>query len=70
MAKRTLVASSLLCSVQYQRDHTLELVFRSGVAYRYFTVPAVVVEALLAATSKGAYFNRHIRNRFPYQRLP
>ncbi|MBI1874851.1 MAG: KTSC domain-containing protein, partial [Acidobacteria bacterium] len=24
---------------------------------------------LIAAESKGAYFNRHVRNRFRYQRL-
>jgi hypothetical protein len=28
-----------------------------------------VVRHLLAAPSKGAFFNQHIRNRFPYQRL-
>jgi hypothetical protein len=29
----------------------------------------VIVDGLLAADSKGAYFNRHIKDRFPYQRL-
>ena len=28
-----------------------------------------MVEDLLAAASKGAYFNRHIRDGFPYQRV-
>lgn len=69
MAGRTSGESSLLLSVEYSRDQTLELEFRSGVAYRFFAVPQVVVEELLAAESKGAYFNRNIRNRFPYQRL-
>ena len=63
------VESSLLSSVEYSSDQTLELKFRSGVSYRYFTVPATVVEGFIAAESKGAYFNRHVRNRFPYQRL-
>jgi hypothetical protein len=27
------------------------------------------VDALIAAESKGAYFNTHVRNRFRYQRL-
>jgi hypothetical protein len=30
--------------------------------------PPAVVEALLAASSKGAFFNRHIRSHFRYQR--
>lgn len=62
------VESSLLSSIEYSSDHTLELTFRSGVAYRYFAVPQALVEAFIAAESKGAYFNRHVRDRFPYQR--
>ena len=66
---QTLVESSLLSSIEYSSDHTLELRFRSGITYRYFAVPQTVVEGFIAAESKGAYFNRHVRNRFPYQRL-
>jgi hypothetical protein len=42
---------------------------REGALYRYFAVPQAVFEELLTATSKGAYFNRHIRNHFRYQRI-
>lgn len=66
---RTVLVSSLLAAVRYSRDATLELTFRSGARYRYFAVPPPVVQRLLAAPSKGTYFNRHIRNRFRYQRL-
>jgi hypothetical protein len=66
---RTPVDSSLLCSVAYSIHATLELELRSGAVYRYFGVPRSVFEGLLAADSKGAYFNRHVRSRFPYQRL-
>lgn len=66
---RTLVVSSLLAWVAYSRDATLELAFRNGARYAYFTVPPAVVQGLLAAESKGAYFNEQIRNRFRYQRL-
>ena len=64
----TLVESSLLSSIGYSSDQTLELKFRSGVSYRYFAVPETVVEGFIAAESKGAYFNRHVRDRFAYQR--
>jgi hypothetical protein len=43
--------------------------FHGGAAYRYFAVPRAVLHGLLAADSKGAYFNRHIRNRYSYQRV-
>ena len=48
---------------------TLDVAFRSGGVYRYFAVPARVVDALLTAPSTGAYFHRQIRHRFRYQRL-
>lgn len=66
---RTVVESSLLASVEYSIDQILDLRFRSEVTYRYFAVPYPVVQGLIAAESKGAYFNRHIRTRFAYQRL-
>lgn len=63
-----LIESSLLSSIEYSSDHTLELTFRSGATYRYFAVPETVVEGFIAAESKGTYFNRHVRNSFPYER--
>jgi hypothetical protein len=63
------VVSSLLSSIGYSIEATLELEFRSGAIYRYFAVPQAVFQDLIAAESKGAYFNRHVRNRFRYQRL-
>ncbi|HLE20414.1 MAG TPA: KTSC domain-containing protein [Vicinamibacteria bacterium] len=66
---RTAVESSLLSSIDYSIDATLELEFRSGAIYRYFAVSQTVFERLTAAESKSAYFNRNVRNRFRYQRL-
>ncbi len=40
---------------------TLSLQFRSGAFYLYFAVPQAIYHEFLAAPSKGAYFNRHIR---------
>ena len=69
LPERTAVDSSLLSSMGYSIEATLELEFRSGAIYRYFAVPQAVFQQLIAAESKGAYFNRHVRNRFRYQRL-
>jgi hypothetical protein len=66
---RTAIVSSLLASMRYSSQATLDLEFRSGCVYRYFTVPRAIAEALHVADSKGAYFNRHLKDRFPYQRL-
>lgn len=63
------VDSSLIRSVTYGTDATLIVRFHEGTVYRYFTVPRTVLDQFLAATSKGAYFNRHIRERFPCQRV-
>jgi hypothetical protein len=48
----------------------LYLRFHSGEVYRYFTFPADQYLEFLEAESKGRYFLGHIRNRFPYQKLP
>lgn len=61
--------SSLIQSVTYEADATLTVRFHGGAVYRYFTVPRSILDALLAAPSKGAYFNRHIRDCFPYGRV-
>ena len=63
------IDSSLIRSVTYGTDATLTVHLHGGAVYRYFTVPRTVFEALLAAASKGAYFNRHIRDGFPYQQV-
>lgn len=63
------VDSSLIQRVTYATDATLTVHFHNGAVYRYFTVPRSLLEAFLAAPSKGTYFNRHIREAFPYQRV-
>lgn len=65
------VESTTLATVAYDfAAQLLRLEFRSRAVYFYFGVPPAVHQALMAATSKGAYFNRNIRDRFPYQREP
>jgi hypothetical protein len=64
------VQSTSLVEVAYDHHRDLlELHFRDGTAYRYLGVPAQTHQELLDADSKGGYFNRHIRGRFPYQAL-
>ena len=47
----------------------LELELRSGELYQYFDVPPQTHAELMAADSKGEYFNANIRNCFPFQQI-
>jgi hypothetical protein len=68
--ERVVFESTTLASVVYQAAlRRLEIEFRTGTRYLYFQVPPECYQQLLSAESKGAYFNRHIRNCFPYQHL-
>lgn len=61
------VHSSLIATVSYDASqYVLQLEFCDGAIYRYFGVPAAICEDLLAAESKGTYFNREIRDCFRY----
>lgn len=63
------VESTTLAALAYdEAGQILQLEFRRGTIYRYFGVPAPVYEALVAAPSKGKYFNRAIRGNFRYSR--
>jgi len=64
------VDSTLLLSVLYiSEQQCLRLKLRSGEVYDYFAVPERIYQALLAADSKGRYFNHHIRNVYRSQRI-
>lgn len=65
--QRTRVDSTAIASVGYEpQNRLLEVEFSSGKVYRYFDVPHDAFRGLLAATSKGSWFNQAIRDRFSY----
>ena len=67
---RILVESTSLLTVSYCSIHSLlDVEFRDGAFYRFFAVPEERVQRLLAAPSKGAFFNAQIRNHFFFQRI-
>jgi hypothetical protein len=70
LVNKTTVKSATLAAVVYDghRD-LLQLHFRDGTTYHYFGVPAQTYQELLASPSKGGYFNRSIRDQFPYAAL-
>jgi hypothetical protein len=60
--ERTPVQSSNLASVGYDSDSaTLEIEFHHGGIYQYYGVPSDVHDGLMAAGSKGTYFDQTIK---------
>ena len=63
--------STPLAAVAYDDRHgELKLDFRDGARYTFSGVAPELFRNLLRATSKGSFFNRYIRGRFPYAKLP
>ncbi len=61
------VESTALAAVGYDdARELLQVEFGGRAIYHYFGVPAAVYQGLLAAPSKGCYFNQAIRGRFPF----
>jgi lysyl-tRNA synthetase class 2 len=61
--------STVIRSYRYDRQRReLAIVFQTGRAYTYREVPAETYAALEAASSKGEFFNRHIRDKFAFTR--
>lgn len=61
------VESTVIESAGYSM--VLEIEFESGRIYQYYDVPVSVYMELMAAESKGKYFNAHIRNEYKYQEI-
>jgi hypothetical protein len=64
--KRQPLRSSVLRAAGYDpATAELELEFTSGDVYRYYAVPPSMFTALIEDESPGAYFNRHISDKYP-----
>jgi allophanate hydrolase subunit 2 len=67
---RQTVQSSNITSVGYDAENCLlEVEFKSGVIYRYVSVPSDVYTALMRASSIGAFFSASIRDRYETLRI-
>ena len=65
------IDSSLIRSIGYDFPNSLLEVelLPSGRVYRYFDVPLSIYNELMAADSKGSYFNESIRDLYPFEEL-
>ena len=48
---------------------TLKVIFVTDMIYLYKNVPEKIYKMLKASGSKGRYFNRHIKDKFKFQKL-
>jgi hypothetical protein len=65
------VSSSNIESVGYdENEGVIKIRFLNGTEYIYSNVSnSVVFEELVSASSVGAYFNRNIKNVYPYEKI-
>jgi hypothetical protein len=67
---RRTVESSLIRSIGYDLPSSvLEIEFANGHVYEYYDVPLSVYSRLMASDSKGAYFNEHVKDMYPYGQI-
>ncbi len=63
-------STTLVAAAYDDSAETLQLDFRDGTRYIYSGVVPGLYRGLLRAVSKGLFFNQHIRDHFPYAKLP
>jgi hypothetical protein len=69
MRKRVALNSSAIEAVTYDfAKLTLDMRYREGEAYRYFAVPQLTFDALVAAESAGAFWNS-VKDNYQYEKL-
>ena len=65
---RVLVESTTLASAGHDASSAvLELQFRNGAVYQYFSVPQEAFRSLLQASSKGNFFHHNVHGKYPYK---
>lgn len=69
MQKVAVESQSINWVAYEEKERTLTVEFVSGVAYRYFDVPASTFEWLLKAESKGRFMNRLVKDQFRYEEV-
>lgn len=64
------VDSSAILRIDYDTfGRTLEVTFVTGRRYVYFDVWPQVYRQFARSTSKGEFFNAHIRDRYDYEEI-
>ncbi|MCX2585794.1 KTSC domain-containing protein [Pedobacter sp. MR22-3] len=65
-----MMPSSVIKYFSYQPAlKLLTITFVTGLVYQYLDVPERTFKLFKAATSKGRYFNYHIKKRFKFEKV-
>lgn len=68
--ERTAVKSRDIAIIGYDdKKLLLEIAFRGGGVYHYMKVPRAIYDALMKAESQGTYFNKQIKDQYPYTKV-
>ena len=52
-----------------QAKSRLRVFFLSGITYDYMNVPRELYEKLRNALSKGKFLNKHIKGKYPFEKV-
>jgi hypothetical protein len=59
------VNSSAISAIGYAADiQQMQIKFKQGHTYTFCRVPQQIFDGLLSASSKGSYYDRHIRGKY------
>jgi hypothetical protein len=69
--ERHYIESSMIASIGYDPNcSTLEIEYISnGEIWQYFDVPSFVYEEMMNSESKGKYYHRNIKKKYPETRV-
>ena len=52
-----------------EKTNSLKIIFVSGKIYNYKNVPEKIYRAMKESFSKGIYFNRHIKDKYDFEKV-
>ena len=62
--------STVIKEYYYEKEnHSLVVIFLSGMVYRYKNVPEKTFEKMKQAFSKGIFLNRFIKGKYNFERI-
>jgi KTSC domain-containing protein len=62
--------SSVVAHIEYySRSSTLRVIYVSGMIYEYKNVPEQVYSQMQNAFAKGVFLNKHIKGKYPFEKI-
>ena len=62
--------SSVVSGIKYDKfNHTLRIIYVSGMIYDYKNVPEQIYTAMKTAFSKGTFLNKYVKGRYEFEKV-